>query len=87
MQEKMAQRLASLDLQLFEFQDESHLHIGHAGNKGGGHYALLLVSDAFVGLSRIQRQRMVQGLLADLFASRQIHALSLKAKTPEEYFH
>lgn len=87
MKDEMAQRLASLNLQVFEFTDESHLHVGHAGNKGGGHYAVLLVSDAFVGLSRIQRQRTVQDLLADLFTSKQIHALSIKAQTPEEYFH
>ncbi len=87
MKDEMAQRLVSLNLQVFEFTDESHLHVGHAGNKGGGHYAVLLVSDAFVGLSRIQRQRTVQDLLADLFTSKQIHALSIKAQTPEEYFH
>lgn len=87
MKDEMVQRLASLNLQVFEFTDESHLHVGHAGNKGGGHYAVLLVSDAFVGLSRIQRQRTVQDLLTDLFTGKQIHALSIKAQTPEEYFH
>lgn len=87
MKDEMAQRLAHLNLQVFEFVDESHKHIGHAGNKGGGHYAVLLVSEVFEGLSRIQRQRTVQDLLVDLFASKQIHALSIKAKTPSEYFH
>lgn len=86
MQAEMAQRLAVLNYQIFEFVDESHLHIGHAGNQGGGHYALLLVSEAFEGTSRIARQRQVQDLLADLFASKRIHALSIKAQTPAEYF-
>lgn len=86
MRELMEQRLHSLDLQVFEFQDDSHLHIGHAGNKGGGHYAILLVSPKFIGVSRVQRQRMVQDLLADLFANQRIHALSIVAKTPDEYF-
>ena len=62
------------------------MHAGHAGNKGGGHYAILLVSEQFVGVSRLQRQRVVQDLLADLFADKKIHALSIVAKTPDEYF-
>lgn len=28
--------LKTLNPQIFEFQDDSHLHKGHAGNKGGG---------------------------------------------------
>lgn len=86
MRETLAQRLQSLDLQVFEFRDDSHLHAGHAGNRGGGHYAVLLVSEQFDGVSRLQRQRMVQDLLTDLFASNQIHALSITARTPQEYF-
>lgn len=86
MRDLMAQRLQSLDLQVYDFRDDSHLHAGHAGNKGGGHYAILLVSEQFVGVSRLQRQRVVQDLLADLFADKKIHALSIVAKTPDEYF-
>lgn len=86
MRELMEQRLQMLDFQVFEFQDESHLHAGHAGNRGGGHYAIVLVSERFAGVSRLQRQRMVQDLLADLFASQRIHALSMTCQTPEEYF-
>ena len=44
MRDLMAQRLQSLDLQVYDFRDDSRLHAGHAGNKGGGHYAILLVS-------------------------------------------
>ncbi|AUX62168.1 BolA family transcriptional regulator [Simonsiella muelleri] len=86
MRDLMAQRLQPLDLQVYDFRDDSHLHAGHAGNKGGGHYAILLVSEQFVGVSRLQRQRVVQDLLADLFADKKIHALSIVAKTPDEYF-
>ena len=89
-------RLKTLNPQIFEFQDDSHLHKGHAGNKGGGHhagnkggghYAVTVVSEAFTGMKRIERQRMVQNLLQDLFAGGFIHALSIKAATPDEYFH
>lgn len=86
MQQLIEQRLQSLDVQVYDFRDDSHLHAGHAGNQGGGHYAILLVSEQFTGVSRVQRQRMVQDLLADLFADKKIHALSIAAKTPSEYF-
>ncbi len=86
MRDLIEQRLQSLEMQVFDFRDDSHLHIGHAGNRGGGHYAVLVVSEQFVGVSRVQRQRMVQSLLADLFANQRIHALSITAKTPDEYF-
>ncbi|PSJ80956.1 BolA family protein [Neisseria iguanae] len=80
-------RLKSLDYQFFEFEDESHLHIGHASNKGGGHYAVVIVSEIFRDLSRLNRQRMVKTLLHDLFSDGLIHALSIKAVTPDEYFN
>lgn len=83
----MQQRLSILSPEIFEFEDQSHLHIGHAGNKGGGHYAILIVSQTFEGLSRLARQRKVQDLLNDLFVKQHIHALSIIAKTPNEYFH
>ncbi|QEY24174.1 BolA family protein [Neisseria animalis] len=87
MRQTIAERLQSLEIQVFEFQDDSHLHVGHAGNTGGGHYSVLLVSNAFQNHSRLARQRMVKNLLHDLFADGMIHALSIKAQTPEEYFH
>ncbi|MDK4680188.1 BolA family transcriptional regulator [Kingella negevensis] len=87
MQDKMAALLAPISPDVFEFEDQSHLHAGHAGNKGGGHYAVLIVSEAFEGMNRVARQRKVQELLAELFTSKQIHALSVVARTPNEYFH
>ena len=86
MRDQIASRLAPLAPDVYEFVDESHLHIGHAGNKGGGHYAILVVSSAFNGMNRVARQRQVQTLLQDLFTSKQIHALSIIAQTPDEYF-
>ncbi|MDO4998577.1 MAG: BolA family protein [Neisseria sp.] len=71
---------------VLELEDESHLHAGHAGNKGGGHYRLLIVSDAFAAHNRVQRQRIINQTLASLFQSGKIHALSIKALTENEYF-
>ena len=68
-----------------EIVDESHLHAGHAGARPGGdsHFKVLIVADAFAGKSRVDRQRLVNGLLADEFAAG-LHALSLTTLTPEE---
>lgn len=86
MQQKINHLLNSLQPEWLELIDESHLHIGHSGNKGGGHYVLRIVSTHFEGQSRIQRQRIINDLLSPLFLNREIHALSIQAKTPQEYF-
>lgn len=70
-----------------EIVDESARHAGHAGVRGaeGGetHYAMLVVSRAFGGLTRVQRSRRVHDALAAEFAGG-LHALSLSLRTPEE---
>lgn len=87
MAEQMAELLAPISPELFEFEDQSHLHAGHAGAREGGHFAVIIVSSAFNGQNRVQRQRTVQTLFAPLFAAKLIHALSIKAHTPQEFFH
>ena len=66
-----------------EVTDNSAAHAGHAGAGGGGHFRLHVVSERFVGLSRLERHRMVHALLAELLDSR-IHALALKTDAPGE---
>lgn len=78
------QALASLEPELVDIEDDSASHAGHAGNTGGGHYNLLIVSQAFDGLSLIQRHKLVFAKVDDLMRS-QIHALSIRAQTPAEY--
>ncbi len=64
--------------------DESHLHAGHAGARDGkGHFNVNIISDQFAGKSLINRHKMVYEALSDLMET-DIHALSIKAKTPEE---
>jgi BolA family transcriptional regulator, general stress-responsive regulator len=65
--------------------DESHLHAGHAHAPDGGesHFRVEVVSAAFAGLSRVARQRLVYGLLAEEMQGR-VHALALRTLTPEE---
>lgn len=65
--------------------DESHHHAGHAGARPGGesHFHVEIVSAAFNGLSRVDRQRRVYEVLAGDLAG-PVHALSVTARTPEE---
>jgi BolA family transcriptional regulator, general stress-responsive regulator len=68
-----------------EIVDESHRHAGHAGARpeGESHFQVTIVSAAFTGRSRVARQRLVYGLLAEELRS-DIHALSLTTLTPAE---
>lgn len=77
------QALAHLEPHYLNIRDDSALHAGHAGNTGGGHYAVTIVSDAFMGLSLIKRHRLVYDQVRSLMA-KDIHALSIDAKTVAE---
>ena len=69
---------------VFDLVDESHLHAGHVGARGGkGHFRLIITSDAFAGLLPLARHRKVFAALDALMAT-DIHALSIDAKTPAE---
>ncbi|WP_292054392.1 MULTISPECIES: BolA family protein [unclassified Brevundimonas] len=81
---------AALSPQRLEIEDDSWRHAGHHHDggmdaKAGGesHFNLTVVSAAFEGQSRVNRQRMVQKLLAEELAG-PIHALSISARTPDE---
>lgn len=66
--------------------DESHLHHGHAGYDPEivvTHIAINLVWEAFKGVSLLERQRMVNNWLADIFKAG-LHAVSYTLKTPDE---
>ena len=79
----LLQQLAVLQPTLCEVDDESHLHAGHAGAAGGGHYRLKIISVAFAGKSKLDRHRLVYRTAGTLMDSA-IHALSITALTPEE---
>lgn len=68
-----------------EIADDSDRHRGHAGHREGGesHFTVVIAAEAFAGQSRVQRQRMVYGALADELAG-PVHALSVKAIAPGE---
>jgi BolA protein len=75
----------SLDAVHVEVIDESHLHAGHAGARGGaGHFRATIVSERFEGLGRVKAQRLVYAALADEMES-EIHALAMKTLTPAQW--
>lgn len=76
---------AKLEPAQLEIIDESHLHAGHAGAREGGesHFRVNIVAEAFNGLNRVARQRMIYEILAEDLAG-PIHALTLSTKTPAE---
>lgn len=76
---------AALAPSTLEIVDDSHKHAGHAGAQaGGGHFTVTLVAAAFTGKSLLQRHRMVYDALGSAMHS-DIHALSIRAYTPDEF--
>ena len=78
--QRLTKELAPTELEII---DDSHLHAGHASARGGGHFRVMLVSEAFAGKTMIQRHRLVYTAMGDAM-NNEIHALSIKAYTPNE---
>src|SRR5437868_6741239 len=84
--EKLTRAFAPLAL---DVQDESARHAGHAGatrddgSQGETHFHVRLVSAAFEGVSRVERQRRVYAALSDELKG-PVHALSLTLLAPPE---
>jgi len=77
--------LAALQPERLEIGDDSAQHAGHAGSRdGGGHFRVTIVSARFAGRSTMARHRLVYHALGDIM-KREIHAVSIVAKTPDEY--
>ena len=79
---KLTERFAPTRL---EISDESHRHAGHEGARPDGetHFSVTIVSAAFMGQSRVARQRLVYQTLSEELATR-VHALSLTTLAPGE---
>jgi BolA protein len=79
--EQLERSLGPLELMI---KDQSQLHVGHEGARDGkGHFDITVVSQAFDGVNRVQRHRMVYDALRDLLES-DIHALRISAYAPSE---
>jgi BolA protein len=80
--EKLIAAFTPVDLVI---EDESARHAGHSGARPSGetHFQVRIVSAAFEGLSRVERQRRVYAVLADEMRG-PVHALALTTLTPGE---
>lgn len=88
MKDKIEQRLAQALQPVFvEIVNDSARHAGHAGDNGSGesHFRVKVVSAAFAGKGRVERQRMVYGLMKEELESGALHAFSVSALSPDEY--
>lgn len=74
--------LAPIALEVF---DELDRHKGHSGAREGGetHYRIDIVADGFASKGKVERHRMVYGLLKEEFAAG-VHALALRTLAPGE---
>ena len=63
--------------ELLEIEDQSHLHVGHAGARdGGGHFRVRIRATALANMNRVKRQRAVYAAVGDMMPA-EIHALSV----------
>ncbi|OZJ06779.1 hypothetical protein BZG36_00408 [Bifiguratus adelaidae] len=78
----------SLHPTFLEIVNESHLHAHHEAMRGNAnpetHFKVTVVSEEFAGKTLMQRHRQLYALL-DNEIKGGVHALSLKAKTPQEW--
>ncbi|WP_413736865.1 BolA family iron metabolism protein IbaG [Sodalis sp. RH21] len=51
----------------------------------GSHFQVIVVSERFDGMSRIKKQQAVYAPLMEYISDNRIHALSIKAYTPDEW--
>ena len=66
--------------------DVSEQHRGHENFKEGveSHFEIIIVSEKFINLSRIERHRMVNRILKEEFLS-DLHSVVVKTFTSEEF--
>lgn len=85
-EEMTAKLTAAFAPQSLEVIDDSDKHAGHMGAKPTGetHFTVKITAEAFAGLSRVDRQRRVNQVLAEELAPDRVHALALQVKAPGE---
>jgi BolA family transcriptional regulator, general stress-responsive regulator len=81
-EKRLREALAPTHLQV---TNDSAGHRGHAGDDGSGesHFTVEIEAERFAGMSRVERQRAVNGALRDLLVER-VHALAIRARAPGE---
>jgi BolA family transcriptional regulator, general stress-responsive regulator len=80
----LEERLAALSPTRLEIRDDSAKHAGHAGAASGArHFSVTIVSEHFLGLTRVARHRAILERVGDLIPY-PVHALAIDAHAPDE---
>ena len=74
----------NINVYYIQIDDLTKNHINHTNYDGGGHYNAIIVSNDFKNLSLLKRHQMIYRILNQMI-KKEIHALSLKTLTVEEY--
>jgi acid stress-induced BolA-like protein IbaG/YrbA len=51
----------------------------------GSHFEAIVVGEVFAGLTPVKKQQLVYASVNDLITSGELHALTIKAYTPDEW--
>ncbi len=73
----------ALHPEFLEVMDRTKAHSEHEQSDGGGHYEVRIVCAEFVGMPSLARHRLINEATASVREA--IHALAVKAYTPEEF--
>lgn len=82
LEQKIRDALGSLSAVHLDLVNESDMHNGPPNRES--HFKLVIVSDVFIGLSRIARQQKINTLLSFAFKEG-LHALTMKTLTMDEW--
>ena len=79
-----AQKVESLISDAFPDAEIEVISQDHEDERSdGAHFGLVITSDEFDGMSRVERHRTVYDALGDAMGG-EIHAVEIRARTPEE---
>lgn len=70
-------------VQIFIAEGIACEHLAVSGD--GHHFAAVIVSPEFVGKNRVQRQQRIFAVVGERMEKNEIHALSMKCYTPDEW--
>ena len=73
-----------IKIHFIKIEDLTKTHLNHPNYDGGGHYKLIVISDDFINCTLIQRHQMIYDILKKMI-KKEIHAISITAKTIDEY--
>jgi len=75
-----------LDPKLIQSWIAAELPCDYLAVEGDGqHFEALIVSAEFAGMNRVRRQQRVNAILKPRFDSGELHALSMRTLTPDEW--